>query len=143
MIRRLNPMSDKNRIAAAKQINDSRVRHFSRATDFSNAFQNVRRFRRRELCKYSPGGDDILMPIFAGLKFKANALGASEGASIGNVRNFSAIDSAASSAVDGGAPVLGFEISCEQDANALSATMKGNEIAARILRLHVGRRKGH
>jgi hypothetical protein len=42
MIRRLNPMKDKNRIAAAKQVNDSRVRHFSRATDFSNAFQNVR-----------------------------------------------------------------------------------------------------
>jgi hypothetical protein len=65
MIRRLNPTRDKNRIAAAKQINDSRVRHFSRATDFSNAFQNVRRFRRRKLCKYSPGGDDIFMPIFA------------------------------------------------------------------------------
>jgi hypothetical protein len=85
MIRRLNPTRDKNRIAAAKQINDSRVRHFSRATDFSNAFQNVRRFRRRKLCKYSPGGDDIFMPIFAGLKFKANALGASEVASLDRV----------------------------------------------------------
>jgi uncharacterized membrane protein YadS len=30
MIRRLNSM---NRTAAAKQVNDSRVRHFSRATD--------------------------------------------------------------------------------------------------------------
>ena len=61
MIRRLNSM---NRIAAAKQVNDSRVRHFSRATDFSNAFQNVRWVRRRrELCKYSPGGDDIFVPI--------------------------------------------------------------------------------
>jgi hypothetical protein len=55
-----------NRIAAAKQVNDSRVRHFSRATDFSNAFQNVRWVRRRELRKYSPGGDDIFVPIFAG-----------------------------------------------------------------------------
>jgi hypothetical protein len=63
MIRRLNSM---NRIAAAKQVNDSRVRHFSRATDLSNAFQNVRWFRRRELRKYSPGGDDIFVPIFAG-----------------------------------------------------------------------------
>jgi hypothetical protein len=66
MIRRLNPMIDKNRIAAAIQVNDSRVRHFRRATDFGNAFQNVRRFRRRELRKYSPGGDDIFVPIFAG-----------------------------------------------------------------------------
>src|SRR5262245_22909440 len=57
MIRRLNSMQDKNRLAAAKQINDSRVRHFSRATDFSNAFQNVRAFTRREPCKYSPGGN--------------------------------------------------------------------------------------
>src|SRR6266704_3836624 len=85
MIRRLNSMRDKNRSAAAKQVNDSRVRHFSRATDFSNAFQNVRRFRRHELCKYSPGGDDIFMPIFAGLKFKANTLGASEVASLDRV----------------------------------------------------------
>src|SRR5256886_17221766 len=85
MIRRLNPTRDKNRIAAAKQINDSRVRHFSRATDFSNAFQNVRRFRRRELRKYSPGGDDIFVPIFAGLKFKANTFGASEVASLDRV----------------------------------------------------------
>jgi hypothetical protein len=66
MIRRRNPMKDKNRIAATKQVNDSRVRHFSRATDFSNAFQNVRWFRRRELRKDGPGGDDILVPIFAG-----------------------------------------------------------------------------
>src|SRR5262245_60603128 len=66
MIRRLNPMRDKNRIAAAKQVNDSHVRHFSRATNFSNAFQNVRWFRRRELRKYSPGGDNIFVPIFAG-----------------------------------------------------------------------------
>ena len=51
-IRRLDPMNDKNAIAAAKQVNDSRVRHFSRATDFSNAFQNVRGFTRREPCKY-------------------------------------------------------------------------------------------
>ncbi len=29
MIRRLNPMKDKNRIAAMKQVNDSRVRHFA------------------------------------------------------------------------------------------------------------------
>src|SRR6478672_10882779 len=56
MICRLNLM---NRTAAAKQVNNSRVRHFSRATDLSNAFQNVRWFRRRELRKYSPGGDDI------------------------------------------------------------------------------------
>jgi hypothetical protein len=42
MIHRLNPMKDKNRIAAAKQVYDSRVRHFSRATYLSNAFQNVR-----------------------------------------------------------------------------------------------------
>jgi len=83
MIRRLNSM---NRIAAAKQVNDSRVRHFSRATDFSNAFQNVRWFRRRrELCKYSPGGDDIFVPIFAGVKFKANTFGASEIASLDRV----------------------------------------------------------
>src|SRR5262249_15611707 len=40
MIHRL--IKDKNRIAAAKQVNDSRVRHFSRATYLSNAFQNVR-----------------------------------------------------------------------------------------------------
>src|SRR5262249_38259309 len=85
MIRRLNPMRDKNRIAAAKQVNDSRVRHFSRATDFSNAFQNVRRFRRRELRKYSPGGDGIFVPIFAGLKFKADAFGASDVASVHRV----------------------------------------------------------
>jgi hypothetical protein len=65
-IRRLDPMKHKNRIAAAKQVNDSRVRHFSRATDFSNAFQNVRGFTRREPRKYSPGGDDIFVPIFAG-----------------------------------------------------------------------------
>jgi len=82
MIRRLNSM---NRIAAAKQVNDSRVRHFSRATDFSNAFQNVRWFRRRELRKYSPGGDDIFVPIFAGYKFKANTFGASKVASLGRV----------------------------------------------------------
>jgi hypothetical protein len=82
MICRLNSM---NRIAAAKQVNDSRVRHFGRATDFSNAFQNVRWFRRRELRKYSPGGDDIFVPIFAGLKFKANTLGASEVASLHRV----------------------------------------------------------
>jgi hypothetical protein len=85
MIRRLNAMRDKNRIAAAKQVNDSRVRHFSRATDFSNAFQNVRWFRRRELRKYNPGGDDIFVPIFAGLKFKANTFGPSEVASLGRV----------------------------------------------------------
>src|SRR5207247_4097738 len=78
MIRRLNPMKDKNRSAAAKQVNDSRVRHFSRATDFSNAFQNVRWFRRRELRKYSPGGDDIFVPTFAGLKFIANTFVARE-----------------------------------------------------------------
>jgi len=42
MIHRLNPMKDKNRVAAAKQAYDSRVRHFSRATYFGNAFQNVR-----------------------------------------------------------------------------------------------------
>src|SRR6516164_1747073 len=84
-IRRLNPMKGKNRIAAAKQINDSRVRHFSRATYFSNAFQNVRRFRRRELRKYSPGGDGIFVPIFAGLKFKANTFGASKVASLDRV----------------------------------------------------------
>src|SRR5262249_8958201 len=42
MIHRLNPMKDQNRIAAAKQVYDSRVRHFSRATYFGNAFQNVR-----------------------------------------------------------------------------------------------------
>src|SRR5215471_12608702 len=86
MIRRLTPMIDKNRIAAAIQVNDSRVRHFSRATDFSNAFQNVRRVRRRrELCKYSPGGDDIFVPIFAGVKFKANTFGASEVTSLDRV----------------------------------------------------------
>jgi hypothetical protein len=85
MIRGLNPMKDKNRIAAAKQVNDSRVRHFRRATDFSNAFQNVRWFRRRELRKYSPGGDGIFVPIFAGLKFKANTFGASEVASLDRV----------------------------------------------------------
>jgi hypothetical protein len=82
MIRRLNPM---NRIAAAKQVNDSCVRHFSRATDLSNAFQNVRWFRRRELRKYSPGGDDIFVPIFAGVKFKANTFGASKVASLDRV----------------------------------------------------------
>jgi hypothetical protein len=76
MIRRLNSM---NRIAAAKQVNDSRVRHFSRATDF------VRWFRRRELRKYSPGGDDIFVPIFAGVKFKANTFGASKVASLDRV----------------------------------------------------------
>src|SRR5262249_41760788 len=65
-IRRLNPMKDKNPIAAAEQLNDSGVRHFSRATDLSNAFQNVRWFRRRKPRKYSPGGDDIFVPIFAG-----------------------------------------------------------------------------
>src|SRR5262245_38995891 len=85
MIRRLNPMKGKNRIAAAKQVNDSRVRHFSGATDFSNAFQNVRRFRRRELRKYGPGGDNIFVPIFAGLKFKANTFGASKVASLDRV----------------------------------------------------------
>jgi len=85
MIRRLNPMRGQNRIAAAKQINDSRVRHFSRATDFTNAFQNVFWFRRRELRKYSSGGDDIFMPIFAGLKFKPNTLGASEVSSLDRV----------------------------------------------------------
>jgi len=66
MIRRLNPIRDKNRIAAAKQVNDSRVRHFSRATYLSNTFQNVRWFRRRELRKYSLAGDGIFVPIFAG-----------------------------------------------------------------------------
>jgi len=85
MIRRLNAMKDKNRIAAAKQVNDSRVRHFSRATYLSNAFQNVRWVRRRGLRKYSPGGDDIFVPIFAGLKFKANTFGASEVASLDRV----------------------------------------------------------
>src|SRR5256886_4062316 len=65
-IRRLDPMKHKNRIAAAKQVNDSRVGHFSRTTDFSNAFQNVRWFRRRKLRKYSPGGDGIFVSIFAG-----------------------------------------------------------------------------
>ena len=65
MIRRLNPMRDKNRNAAAKQVNDSRVRHFSRATYLSNTFQNGRWFRRRELRKYSLGGDGIFVPIFA------------------------------------------------------------------------------
>jgi len=35
-------MKDKNRIAAAKQVYDSRVRHFSGATYLGNAFQNVR-----------------------------------------------------------------------------------------------------
>src|SRR5207245_9491352 len=84
-IRRVDPMKHKNRIAAAKQVNDSRVRHFSRATDFSNAFQNVRWFRRRELRKYSPRGDDIFVPIFAGVKFKANTFGASEVASLDRV----------------------------------------------------------
>ena len=78
-------MKHKNRIAAAKQVNDSRVRHFSRATDFSNAFQNVRWFRRRELRKYRPGGDDIFVLIFAGLKFKANTLSASDVASLHRV----------------------------------------------------------
>jgi hypothetical protein len=85
MIHRLNPMKDKNRIAAAKQVYDSRVRHFSRAAYLSNAFQNVRWFRRRELRKYRPGGDDVFVPIFAGLKFKANTLGASEVASLDRV----------------------------------------------------------
>src|SRR5262249_50781465 len=65
-IRRLDPMKHKNRIAAAKQAYDPRVRHFSRATYFGNAFQNVRGFTRREPCKYSAGGDDIFVPIFAG-----------------------------------------------------------------------------
>ena len=74
-----------NRIATAKQVNDPRVRHFSRATDFSNAFQNVRGFTRREPCKYSPGGDSILVPIFAGVKFKANTFGASKVASLDRV----------------------------------------------------------
>jgi hypothetical protein len=78
-------MRDKNGIAAVKQVNDSRVRHFSRTTDFSNAFQNVRWFRRRELRKYSPGGDGVFVPIFAGLKFKANTLGASDVASVHRV----------------------------------------------------------
>ena len=78
-------MKDKNRIAAAKQVNDSRVRHFSRTTDFSNAFQNVRWFRRRELRKYSPGGDGIFVLIFAGLKFKPNTFGASEVTSLDRV----------------------------------------------------------
>jgi hypothetical protein len=78
-------MKHKNRIAAAKQVNDSRVCHFSRATDFSNAFQNLRGFRRRELRKYSPGGDGILVPIFARLKFKANTFGASEVARLDRV----------------------------------------------------------
>ena len=82
MIRRLNSM---NRIAAAKQVNDSRVRHFSRATDFSNAFQNVRWVRGRELRKYNPGGDDIFVPIFAGVKFKANTFGASKVANLDRV----------------------------------------------------------
>jgi len=84
-VRRLNPMRDKNSIAAAKQVNDSRVRHFSRTTDFSNAFQNVRWFRRRELRKYSPGGDGIFVPIFAGFKFKANTFGTSQVASLHRV----------------------------------------------------------
>src|SRR5262249_3156565 len=65
-IRRLDTMKDKNPIAAAKQVNDPRVRHFSRATDFSNAFQHVRGFARRDPCKYSPESDDIFEPIFAG-----------------------------------------------------------------------------
>src|SRR5260370_21781657 len=85
MIRRLNPMKGKIRIEAANQVNISRVRHCSRGTDLSNAFQNVRWFRRRELRKYSPGGDDIFVPIFAGLKFKANTFGASEVASLDRV----------------------------------------------------------
>jgi len=85
MIRRLNRMQDKNGIAAAKQVNDSRVRHFCRTTDFSNAFQNVRWFRRRELRKYSPGSDGIFVPIFAGQKFKANTFGASEVARLDRV----------------------------------------------------------
>jgi hypothetical protein len=85
MVCRLNPMMDKNRIAATIQVNDSCVRHFSRATDFSNAFQNVRRFRRRKLRKDSPGGDGIFVPIFAGLKFKADAFGASDVASVHRV----------------------------------------------------------
>ena len=78
-------MRDKNSIAAAKQVNDSRVRHFSRTTDFSNAFQNVRWFRRRELRKYSPGGDGIFVPIFADLKFKANTFRTSQVASLDRV----------------------------------------------------------
>src|SRR5262245_3853877 len=78
-------MKDKNRIAAAKQVNDSRVRHFSRTTDFSNTFQNVCWLRRRELRKYSPGGDGIFVPIFAGLKFKANTFGTSQVASFDRV----------------------------------------------------------
>ena len=78
-------MKAKNRIAAAKQVNDSQVRHFRCTTNFSNAFQNVRRFRRRELRKYSPRDDDIFVPIFAGLKFKANTFGASEVASLDRV----------------------------------------------------------
>ena len=81
MIRRLDAM----KIAPAKQVNDSRVRHFSHATDFSYSFQNVHRLRRRELRKYSLGGDDILVPIFADLKFKANTLGASEVASLDRI----------------------------------------------------------
>jgi len=85
MIRRLDPMKHKNRIAAARQVNDSRICHFSRATDFSNAFQNVRWVRRLEPRKYSPGGDDIFVPIFAGVKFKANTFGASEVATLDRV----------------------------------------------------------
>src|SRR5262245_10171744 len=78
-------MRDKNRIAAAIQVNDSCVRHFSRTTDFSNAIQNVRWIRRRELRKYIPGGDGIFVPIFAGLKFKADAFGAGEVVSLDRV----------------------------------------------------------
>jgi hypothetical protein len=78
-------MQHKNRIAAAKQVNDFRVCHFSRTTDFSNAFQNVRWFRRRELRKYSPASDGIFVPIFAGLKFKVNTFGASEVARLDRV----------------------------------------------------------
>ena len=78
-------MKHKNRIAAAKQVNDSRVRHFSRTTDFSNAFQNVRCFSRRELRKYRPGGDGIFVPIFTGLKFKAHTFGASKVAGLDRV----------------------------------------------------------
>ena len=71
-------MKDKSRVAAGKQVDDSRVRHFRRATDFGNAFQNIRYLRRRELRKYSAGRDGIFVPVFAGLKFKANTFGASE-----------------------------------------------------------------
>jgi hypothetical protein len=69
-------------LAGARQIS----KLFEHGIALSEIIRSVKEVRAwRELRKYSPAGDGIFVPIFAGLKFKANTFGASEVASLDRV----------------------------------------------------------